>query len=108
MARLIIIGNGYDLAHLNGQTSYDQFSKWLCNKYKLKINGNNRLYFELDIPTYNGTFLNNLINNNKYNINIKKVDESRKELFATMLVNMIADLNNNDWSDFENDLGKLD
>ena len=52
--------------------------------------------------------MNNLINNNKCNINIKKVDESRKELFATMLVNMIADLNKNDWSDFENDLRKLD
>ena len=108
MARLIIIGNGYDLAHLKGQTSYDEFSKWLCNKYQLDIKGNNELRFKLDIPTYNGTFLNNLVNNNKYNININNVDESRKELFATMLVNMIADLNKNDWSDFENDLGKLD
>lgn len=108
MARLIIIGNGYDLAHLKNKTSYKDFSEWLCNKYQLDINGNNKLYFKLDIPTYNATFLNNLVNNNKYNIDIEKVDESRKKLFATMLVNMIADLNNNDWSDFENDLGKLD
>lgn len=108
MARLIIIGNGYDLAHLKNKTSYKDFSEWLCNKYQLDINGNNKLYFHLDIPTYNGTFLNNLVNNNKYNINIKNVDESRKELFSTMLVNMIADLNDKKWSDFENDLGKLD
>lgn len=108
MARLIIIGNGYDSAHLKNKTSYKDFSEWLCNKYQLDINGNNKLYFKLDIPTYNATFLNNLVNNNKYNIDIEKVDESRKELFATMLVNMIADLNNNNWSDFENDLGKLD
>lgn len=72
MARLIIIGNGYDLAHLKGQTSYDEFSKWLCNKYQLDIKGNNELRFKLDIPTYNGTFLNNLVNNNKYNIKILK------------------------------------
>lgn len=107
MARLIIIGNGYDLAH-NSKTSYENFSEWLCNKYQLGIKGNNELRFKLDIPTYNGTFLNNLVNNNKYNINIKNVDESRKELFATMLVNMIVDLNDKKWSDFENDLGKLD
>lgn len=25
MARLIIIGNGYDLAHLKGRTSYEKF-----------------------------------------------------------------------------------
>ena len=52
--------------------------------------------------------MNNLINNNKCTINIKKVDESRKELFATMLVNMIADLKDPKCSNFENDLGKLD
>lgn len=49
MARLIIIGNGYDLAH-NSKASYENFSEWLCNEYPLDINGKNILHFELDIP----------------------------------------------------------
>ena len=37
MGRLIIIGNGYDMGHLNGATSYKKFGEWLCEKYKLTM-----------------------------------------------------------------------
>ena len=46
MARLIIIGNGYDLAH-NSKTSYENFSEWLCNEYPLDINGKKHTSFRI-------------------------------------------------------------
>ena len=46
MGRLIIIGNGYDMGHLNGATSYKKFGEWLCEKYKLTMSSdNNKLPF---------------------------------------------------------------
>lgn len=107
MARLIIIGNGYDLAHLNGQTSYKKFSEWLCDKYKLKIEGGNELDFTLSLSTYDGKFLKQFGNNEEYNKHIIEIDDGRKRIFSAMLVNMMADLGDESWSDFEKNLGNL-
>lgn len=107
MARLIIIGNGYDLAHLNGQTSYKKFSEWLCYKYELKIEGGNELNFTLSLSTYDGKFLKQFGNNEEYNKHIIEIDDGRKRIFSAMLVNMIADLGDESWSDFEKNLGNL-
>lgn len=107
MARLIIIGNGYDLAHLNGQTSYKKFSEWLCDKYELKIEGGNELNFTLSLSTYDGKFLKQFGNNEEYNKHIIEIDDGRKRIFSAMLVNMIADLGDESWSDFEKNLGNL-
>ena len=107
MARLIIIGNGYDLAHLIGRTSYEKFSEWLCDNYDLKIEGGNEIDFTLSLSTYDGKFLKQFGNNEEYNKHIIEIDDGRKRIFSAMLVNMIADLGDQNWSDFENDLGNL-
>lgn len=107
MARLIIIGNGYDLAHLNGQTSYKKFSEWLCQKYGLSCEGNNMLDFTLSLSTYDGKFLKQLIDDEEYNKVFSEINDNRKKIFSTMLVNMIANLGDENWSNFENDLGNL-
>lgn len=50
MGRLIIIGNGYDMGHLNGATSYKKFGEWLCEKYKLTMSSdNNKLPFSREL-----------------------------------------------------------
>lgn len=51
MGRLIIIGNGYDMGHLNGATSYKKFGEWLCEKSLLLKNDVYHLFqpFEQEI-----------------------------------------------------------
>lgn len=106
MARLIIIGNGYDLSQLGDKTSYKRFGEWLCNKNILSIDSPNDLPFSNNLSVYSGNFYKSLIQDFPTERS-NSIDEDRNTFFATMLVNMIQDIDGSNWNDFEKDLGKL-
>lgn len=106
MARLIIIGNGYDMSRLNGATSYKEFGKWLCDRFNLSLKKKNNLPFSKDISVYTSDFYTNIIYGFPINVT-EKIDDERNSFFAAMLVNMIQDLCDKDWSKFEDDLARL-
>lgn len=107
MGRLIIIGNGYDMGHLNGATSYKKFGEWLCEKYKLTMSSdNNKLPFSRELNIYSGDFYRKIVTDFPYS-DANAIDKKRNAFFAAMLVNMINELNDDNWSDFETDLGRL-
>ena len=107
MGRLIIIGNGYDMGHLNGATSYKKFGEWLCEKYKLTMSSdNNKLPFSRELNIYSGDFYRKIVTDFPSS-DANAIDKKRNAFFAAMLVNMINELNDDNWSDFETDLGRL-
>ena len=107
MGRLIIIGNGYDMGHLNGATSYKKFGEWLCEKYKLTMSSdNNKLPFSRELNIYSGDFYRKIVTDIPSS-DANAIDKKRNAFFAAMLVNMINELNDDNWSDFETDLGSL-
>lgn len=106
MARLIIIGNGYDMSRLRGATSYKKFGKWLCKQYNLRIRCKNTLPDVNYICAYPGAFFKSIDSNFPNSIS-KEIDEKRNNFFATLLVNMIQELGDKNWNNFENDLANL-
>ncbi len=113
MARLFILGNGYDLAK-GEQSSYYDFRNWLLKKYpEIKEEcENNKIKFSdiqnvISIPV---TILNLLSTKNKKEENEKqklcKLEESKRQKLAAKIL-FYSFTENSEWSNCEENLSKL-
>lgn len=106
MGRLIIIGNGYDLSRLGNATFYEKFRDWLCEKYNLCKDGGN------EIPLFRCPSQYSLETFRAAGCDLSDEDkalilEGRKSFYAPVLVNMIHEIGNGGWCEFEKNLGNL-
>lgn len=112
MNRIIIVGNGFDLAH-GVKTSYKDFIEWYLGRVveKLKLD----YYYKDDLfeikTIYNAIDMSIYINNAKSNLEIiKKMKDIGKEFtfkFYPLFERIIKDVENKGWVDIEMDYYEL-
>ncbi len=90
---LFIIGNGFDIAH-NLPTKYCHFRDYLVKLYNIKSDDNNLELLYL--------------NENKVNKNITNEDKAKIAKVIVKYIDDIAKFNGDNWSNFEDYLGKID
>lgn len=121
MNRIIIVGNGFDLAH-GVKTSYKDFIEWYFGKvveelkrdyyYKDDLLEIETIYNAIDMSIYtNPIDMSTYIDNAKSNLEIiKKMKDIGKEFtfkFSPLLERIIKDVENKGWVDIETDYYEL-
>ena len=116
MARLFIIGNGYDIARRGGDTKYVEFKKWVYKHYLNEqfgeivfINQEGKINFRscrnlscIPSGVYDGVFVDC---NGKQQL--KKNDRLLKRLTAALLFYSMAKIEDTEWNNFEENLAKI-
>lgn len=87
MSSLLIVGNGFDMAH-EFKTSFSKFKQWLCDEYGAVVSE-----AVIEIP--------------EYQTNYKGLDQYHNNKMAVFFYNFIYSILGDNWNDFESALPKL-
>lgn len=90
IARLIILGNEYDISRFGGITAYKKLGEWLCERYNLSLCSYNKLPFTKNLNSYTDDFYKSVVCDFPPSL-ATNIDDVRKQFFATIPVNMIQD-----------------
>lgn len=120
MARLFIIGNGYDISR-RGDTSYTNFKKWLEGYYIDKYSPSKFVIKEgkISFETYNSSqsyslgalgdlvIRNNTIEQQGWKSAVDYCSKMRKNLAIAVLFYSMQDIGDLEWNTFEENLSKI-